>query len=147
MTLSKARKSLQAGGRQILVDGIDISGLNYTDPTFDCSSPTIPQLRAILALYGVTAPKGKLKSFYTAQLTEKLAQEREHALEEQDRAEPEYGMQEGGAEEDIVSPLMTIGGACANELEELAPLQLWEESKRGGHKRANRLLAAGHWLP
>ncbi|KAH8924738.1 hypothetical protein BT69DRAFT_1296161 [Atractiella rhizophila] len=96
MTLSKARKSLQAGGGQILVDGIDISGLNYTDPTFDCSSPTIPQLRAILALYGVTAAKGKLK------LTEKLAQEREHALEEQDRAEPEYGMQEGGAEEDMV---------------------------------------------
>ncbi|KAH8916003.1 hypothetical protein BT69DRAFT_1340646 [Atractiella rhizophila] len=147
MKLSKARKSLQAGGGQILVDGIDISGLNYTDPTFDCSSPTIPQLRAILALYGVTAPKGKLKSFYTAQLTEKLAQEREHALEEQDRAEPEYGMQEGGAEEDMVSPLMTVGGACANELEELAPLQLWEESERGGHKRANRLLAAGHWLP
>ncbi|KAH8913332.1 hypothetical protein BT69DRAFT_1344765 [Atractiella rhizophila] len=53
-----------------------------------------------------------------------------------------------GAEEDmVVSPLMTVRVVYANEIEQLAPLQLWEESEHGGHKRANCLLAAGHWLP
>ncbi|KAH8921108.1 hypothetical protein BT69DRAFT_1335847 [Atractiella rhizophila] len=85
--LTKARKSLQGRSQHILVDGIDISGINYTDPGFDCSTPTIAQLRAILTLYGVATPKGKLKSFYILQLTEKLAHERAREAEKGEDAD------------------------------------------------------------